>query len=94
MVKENYLGKNAAFLRKGYLGIPQKEMSERLGMSCEQYSRIEHGRYKQLTIDNILNIADVFNIDLENLIRVDIQQKVSNVIGPYLKKTLSDSKAP
>lgn len=52
------------------LDLSQEEMAYELGMSKNGYGKLERGESK-ITVEHLQNIANVFNIDIADLLKED-----------------------
>lgn len=50
--------------------LNQEQMAEKLGMSKNGYGKLERGESK-MTVEHLQNIAQVFNIDIAQLLKED-----------------------
>lgn len=84
------IAKNLANLRKEH-HFTQEQMAEKLQMSKNGYAKLERGESK-LNIEHLQQIANVFNIDIADLLK---QEKDLNVLfgdnnGNYANKYYSN----
>lgn len=63
------ISKNLSGLRKEQK-LTQEQMAEKLGMSKNGYAKIERGE-SRITVEHLQQIAQVFNIDIAELIKED-----------------------
>lgn len=63
------IAKNLVNLRKEQK-LTQEQMAEKLGMSKNGYAKIERGE-SRITVEHLQQIAQVFNIDIAELIKED-----------------------
>lgn len=63
------IAKNLLNLRKEQK-LTQEQMAEKLGMSKNGYAKIERGE-SRITVEHLQQIAQVFNIDIAELIKED-----------------------
>ena len=70
-IKANVV-KNAKYLRE-QLGYSAAGMGNRIGISRQSYEAIELG--KSLSVDNLMNLARLCNIGLENLLLNDLSKQ-------------------
>lgn len=63
------ISKNLSDLRKEQK-LTQEQMAEKLGMSKNGYAKIERGE-SRITVEHLQQIAQVFNIDIAELIKED-----------------------
>ena len=71
MATYRQIAKGIRFLRR-QSGLTQDEMAERLGVDPRQYRRYEAG-YSRLSIDQIVNLADTFEVSIDDLLQIDIK---------------------
>lgn len=73
------------------LDLSQEQMAEQLGMSKNGYGKLERGESK-LTIEHLQNIAQVFNIDVADLLKNgrDFNVLLGDNNGSYANKYYND----
>ena len=86
-----FLNKNVKYLRSIHK-ISQQELADKVGIDRSTISRIENNEI-ETTIDNAIKIAEVFNVEIPDLIgrdltHNDIEQKQTIDFGD-IKVTLS-----
>lgn len=67
---QHYSAKNLIYLCNTY-GISQTDLASKIGVTKSMISKLVNGRVN-FTVDYLVKIADVFEIDLETLVRVDL----------------------
>lgn len=71
---EKKLGKNIKILREQH-GLTQQKLADLLILSRPTVSQIEIGERK-LSADELIKLADIFNISVENLLGLKIEPKI------------------
>lgn len=71
-----FFNKNVKYLRT-IKGISQQALADKVGLDRATISRIENGEI-ETTIDNAINIADVLNIDFQDMICKDLSENNSS----------------
>ena len=83
---ENYFGRNIRVLCT-YYGISQNELSNKIGFTKSATSKvINHGASSR--INTAIAVADVFQVDLETLVRVDLSQLPRGRLHELLKDNI------
>ncbi len=67
-----FFNKNVKYLRT-IKGLSQQALADKVGVDRTTISRIENGEI-ETTIDNAINIADVLNIDFQDMICKDLSK--------------------
>lgn len=70
-IKKNVMA-NAKYIRE-QLGYSATGMGQRLGLSRQSYESIESG--KSIAVDNLINMARLCNISMENLLLNDLSNR-------------------
>jgi len=70
---KNYLGSNLRLLSTAY-ALSTAEIAGRLGINEQRILRLKQDRgfYKAHKLEELLALADLFNTDLETLVRADL----------------------
>ena len=70
---KNYLGSNLRLLSTAY-ALSTAEIAGRLGINEQRILRLKQDRgfYKENKLEELLALADLFNTDLETLVRADL----------------------
>lgn len=66
-MKKNHLSQKLKYYRK-LKHLTQQQLSEKLGVSHQMISYYENGK-RECSIDCLIEIADIFNISVDELIR-------------------------
>lgn len=87
MITEEQILRNIAEIRKE-LGYSQEYMGSKIGLEQAGYALIERGQ-RGLTVSRLLQIADVFNLNVIDVILHGVDNKAEGVREPEVKAQLT-----